>query len=357
MKLYPLVLTVLLSTAPAVFAQVTLPYTTDFEGPLSSDWATTDTSIVTASDASQSGTKSVRIPSATPENFLSLDFNPSGNSILFADYYMQFTPSALPTLPLLTSPETSALLTVQPYGTGFAKWAFLNGNGAGNGAWETTGTILGLENTGRTSWQHITVRMDLQSNTWDVYIGGVMVAADLGFVEALVSGSEAINLFGAAAGTNYLDNFGLTVDNPLFTDADLDGIEDAFENTNGLDSSVNDRDLDADSDGLTNIFEYAAGLLPNLKDTDGDGLEDGWEVNQGYSANSNQGLTGAFGDLEGDHLANQTETNVGSSSSTVDTTATLVGTSTKTGGNLAITLIGHGTFTIDETATTSLLSN
>lgn len=357
MKLRSLILLTSFSAALTATAQVTLPHATDFEAPLSSDWAITDTSIITANDVSQSGTQSVRIPSATPENFLSLDFDPSGNSIVFADYYMQFMPSALPALPLLTSPETGALLTVQPYGAGFGEWAFLDGNGAGNGTWKTAGAILGLETSGRTPWQHVTVRMNLQSNAWDVYIGGVMVAADLGFVESMIPGTEAINLFGATAGTNYLDAFSLTADNPLFTDADLDGIEDAFENSNGLDSSIDDRNLDADADGLSNIFEYVAGLLPNLKDTDGDGLEDGWEINQGYSATTNEGTTGAFGDLEGDHLANQTEINVGSSSSTVDTTATLASTTTKTGGDLAVTLIGHGTFTIDETATTSLLSN
>ena len=97
--------------------------------------------------------------------------------------------------------------------------------------------------------------------------------------------------------------------------------------------------------------------MPNLKDTDGDGLEDGWEVNQGYPASSNEGLIGAFGDLEGDRLANQTEKDIGSSSSTVDTIATLVGANTQSGGDLAITLIGRGTFTVNETATTSRLSD
>ena len=346
-------------------AQISLPYNSDFENtqaffnetPLSGDWATTDTSVVITDDIAQSGSQSVRIPAATPENIVSLGFDPSGNSILFLDYHAKLTTSDLPELPLLTTPETTAMLTVRSYGTGFGEWVFLDGNGTGSGNWYASGNPLGLDTAGQTSWQQITLRLNLQSNLWDVYINGKLSAFDLGFAEAPTSGSEAINLFGNTSGATYLDNLSLLATNPLFTDLDQDGIEDAFENAYGLNASINDRYLDADADGLTNIYEFMADLLPNSKDTDGDGLEDGWEVHQGYSASSNEGIVGAFGDLEGDRLANQTESNVGSSMSTVDTVTTLASTNTQSGGDLAITLIGRGTFTIDETATASRLSD
>ena len=347
------------------FAQVSLPYTSDFESsegfinetPLSGNWSTTDTSIVVTDDTVQSKTQSVRITSANPENVISLRFDPSVDGILFLDYHTKITASDLPKLPLLTAPETMAMLTVRSYGTGFGEWVFLDGDGTGGGDWYASGNPLDLDASGQTSWQQVTLRLNLQSNLWDAYVNGKLSAFDLGFAEAPIPGSEAINLFGNSRGVTYLDNLNLSASNPLFTDLDRDGLDDAFENAHGLDASVNDRYLDADADGLTNIYEFMADLSPSSKDTDGDGLEDGWEVNQGYSASSNEGIFGAFGDLEGDHLANQTESNSGSSPSTVDTATTLEGTNTRAGGDLAITLIGRGTFTISETASASPLSD
>ena len=43
--------------------------------------------------------------------------------------------------------------------------------------------------------------------------------------------------------------------NPLFTDADKDGMPDSWETANGLNTSADDRH----SDGVTNIEEYFAG--------------------------------------------------------------------------------------------------
>ena len=89
------------------YAQVSLPYSTDFESqegfvdeaPLSVEWAITDTSIVVSDDTAQSGAQSVRITPATPENIISLNFDPSENNILFLDYHVKLTPSDLPDLP------------------------------------------------------------------------------------------------------------------------------------------------------------------------------------------------------------------------------------------------------------------
>ncbi len=264
MKLYFFVLSILLSTAPVVSAQITLPYATDFENqdgfsdeaPLSGVWTTTDTSIVTADDVAQSGTQSVRITSANPENILSLRFNLDSHSVLFADYYMQLTASALPNLPSLTSPETTAIVAVFPYLTNSGEWAFLNGDGLGSGTWFAAGQAMPLDGSDLTSWHRITLRFNLTSNLWDAYIDGSLLAVNLGFVEALTNGSEAINIYGNSSGVSYLDTFSLVASNPLFADADSDGIPDTFESSNGLNPSVDDRDLDLDSDGLTNVEEY-----------------------------------------------------------------------------------------------------
>lgn len=45
-------------------------------------------------------------------------------------------------------------------------------------------------------------------------------------------------------------------------DADGDGMDDAWEDANGLDSTINDAFADADTDGVTNVGEYIAGTDP-----------------------------------------------------------------------------------------------
>jgi len=57
-------------------------------------------------------------------------------------------------------------------------------------------------------------------------------------------------------------------------DTDGDGLPDAWEQREGTDRFLDDRDLDSDSDGLSNIEEYVLGTKPGASDTDGDGVSD-----------------------------------------------------------------------------------
>ncbi|MGH8020861.1 MAG: thrombospondin type 3 repeat-containing protein [Opitutaceae bacterium] len=58
----------------------------------------------------------------------------------------------------------------------------------------------------------------------------------------------------------------------VFIDSDGDGMDDAWENTYGLDPNNSaDAALDADNDGVTNLAEYLLGTQPNApKQTDTD---------------------------------------------------------------------------------------
>ncbi len=246
------------------YAQVSLPYNSDFEWeegfttgvPLENNWYTTSDFIVITDEKSYSGSQSVRIPSNTPENILSFDFNLPNEPVLFVDYYINLVASTLSELPSLIAPETTFLLTVQPYGSGQGRWAFLDGDGNGGGTWFSAGDILLLDQSDQTGWHRITLRFNLVADSWDLYIDGKLLAVDLGFAKALSPNSTAINIYGTNSGTAYLDAFSLTTSNPLFQDADSDGISDDYETFYKLDSSTNDRDLDPDLDGLTNIEEY-----------------------------------------------------------------------------------------------------
>ncbi len=187
-----------------IYSEVEVPYVSDFENEesyvsgssLSGDWTTTDDSVIITNAEAYSGTQSVCITSANPENIISLSFNPSGNPTLFVDYYMQLTASTLPELPSFTQPETTSVIAFQPYLSDSGEWVFLDGNGSGGGVWHATGKTVPLNGSDRTGWHRITLRFDLLSNSWDAYIDGNLLAVDLGFVEALVASSEAINIYG-----------------------------------------------------------------------------------------------------------------------------------------------------------------
>ncbi len=64
----------------------------------------------------------------------------------------------------------------------------------------------------------------------------------------------------------------------LVLDADGDGMEDIWEDLNGLDSTRNDAFEDAEGDGLPNLGEFRARTNPQNTDTDGDGGGDLYEM-------------------------------------------------------------------------------
>ena len=69
----------------------------------------------------------------------------------------------------------------------------------------------------------------------------------------------------------------------IVLDIDGDGMDDVWEDLNGLDpTDPDDWDDDPDGDLLMNIGEYRIRTNPHLADTDGNGADDGWEVAQGY---------------------------------------------------------------------------
>ncbi|MHC4199621.1 MAG: fibronectin type III domain-containing protein [Planctomycetota bacterium] len=112
------------------------------------------------------------------------------------------------------------------------------------------------------------------------------------------SGTEPIS--GLPGGTTYTYTAVITDDEGVtsatatgtFTTADLDssedndagvgdGMEDVWEQNNGLDDSIDDADLDLDLDGVSNIWEYRFGTDPADPDTDGDGVSDYNELLRG----------------------------------------------------------------------------
>jgi clumping factor A len=105
-------------------------------------------------------------------------------------------------------------------------------------------------------------------------------------------------------------------------DQDGDGLPDAWETANGLNSALSDASADPDGDGLTNLQEYNGGWHPLVAenaalsssqsalfltdtgaypsgytlDTDGDGMPDWWEVKYGLNRLVNDAASNPDGD-------------------------------------------------------------
>ena len=85
-----------------------------------------------------------------------------------------------------------------------------------------------------------------------------------------------------------LDSKGSGIPDIYNPDMDNDGIPDAWERANGIDTTVpGHASLDPDHDGLTNLQEYLHGTNPNSADSDNDGWSDSVEIANGTNPNSN----------------------------------------------------------------------
>ena len=152
--------------------------------------------------------------------------------------------------------------------------------------------------------------------------------------ESLVSGTMT-RFSNAGAGKQYyfyvnsVDVDGNVLDTSTRTayalvDTDGDGMNDDWENSYDLDSSINDSTIDLDVDGLTNFEEYNStfAIKPNYADSDGDGIDDGYESN--YDGIADPVATEDFAphdpsvpdsdlDVDGDGFSNLAEYIAGSS--------------------------------------------
>lgn len=107
---------------------------------------------------------------------------------------------------------------------------------------------------------------------------------------------------------------------PPNSDTDGDGMQDAYEDDNGLDKTVDDRLSDLDDDGVNNITEFLNGTLPNDEDSDDDSLLDGVEDNTGVWVSATQTGTDPLSpDSDGDQLGDEVESNTGTFVSLTDT--------------------------------------
>jgi hypothetical protein len=247
------------------------PYVADFEksggyalGPLAGQqgWNVPQgTALVTHNDAFSGFQSVVLRPGATPAQVTRPFPSIGGEGIMFANFYAK--PVA----------ETD-LATATTFNIGSARFAFLltsegqgalqvfNGNGSGGGSWNPTNfmILLGPGNQSQ-GWIELTIRLDFTRQTWDLYANGQMVVADLGFI----NNSTALTNFsvqGDTSAASEIDYLSVGPDNPLFTDANNDGIDDNWEQQYNLSLSGNDRYLDPTNNGQAVLQDYINSIDP-----------------------------------------------------------------------------------------------
>lgn len=281
-----------MSAAHAVAVAIGLPYFTGFEagdgfapGVLDGQAGWRSTGTVTVSDNPvYQGSQAVllagghRSPTAA-QTFAGF----AGQTIGFVDFFCQpAVESGAAAATAFVETRASRVAFVQT-GTSGELHVF-DGDGLGGGAWRATGFLAPLNAGGQADdWLRLTLREDYGAKLWDLYANGRLIACDLGFVSSTAMGVGQFIILGHETSATGIDDFFAGFDNPLFVDADRDGMEDAWETAHGLDPAANDRNGDLDGDGLSNLREYLLALRPDRASTFDDGISDGVRVSQGLS--------------------------------------------------------------------------
>lgn len=263
-------------------------------------WATTgDVQVVAAPvfAGSQALSLAGAAPVATAERAL------TAAGIVYFDFFMRPAAGATPEAAAQWRTPAAGVAVVGRADRGVVQ--LLAGDGAGGAGWRETAVSFPLDAAGTAGWQRFTIRENHGARTWDFYANGAMRAANVAFAGAAGAdaGIPGLRLVGHPTAPTGFDEVLAAPENPLFADADNDGMEDAWEMAGGLDAARDDRDADVDADGLTNIGEYVLGTDPAGNDSDGDGMPDGWEASHGSDPASND----ALGDPDRDGVGNLTE--------------------------------------------------
>jgi hypothetical protein len=250
-----------------------LPYSAGFESSESfstgtlqgqQGWGVAQGTATVSTEQAQTGSRGVKLAGGTPLAQVRSYFTQSQNWV-FADVYVRPVAATAVLDSTLLDYGSSKIGFVIVSGQG-AIYAY-DGNGTGGGSWVDTGCRFAINGSNQaTSWLRLTVRHDYSAHKWDLFVNGVIGDYDLGMVLNTATSLTDLTWWGHASAAAYFDDFTASTTNPLFTDADHDGMADAWETANGLSTSTDDRNSDHDSDGRSNIREYFEGTRADNAD-------------------------------------------------------------------------------------------
>jgi|GEM_PF-4343002 hypothetical protein len=266
-------------------AQITPPFIADFEssedynlGDLDTQngWVRNQGQVTIISGPAFSGDNFTSLIANSPFSQISILLNEvGGDEIVFVDFYLK--PKAGDSLNIEEVVDSEgALISFVNVDSKGEVYVF-NGDGVGDWLASNTNNSLTTDDISQ-NWLRLTVRHDFNEKIWDLSIDGTLQTINLGLIDDAVTYLNEFVLMGDRIADVNFDLFSLTTTNPLFIDADNDGIDDTYENVYGLNISLNDRDLDPDGDGLSNIEEFLYNTFADDPDSDEDNVSDGDEI-------------------------------------------------------------------------------
>jgi hypothetical protein len=240
------------------------------------DWKkSTSGAAIISTDEARSGSQSLKIAASSVEAAATLNFPISGDGIVFLDFAILPTAddSAAPLSTVDANGAVLGFLKSQDQGAVVAVSAPATKNGPSNSL--DTGYTFPLdEENVATDWIHVTIRENLKGKKWDLYLDGVLTLIDQPLTGKMDGKTGALSLYASPIGPAYADDLTISGDNPLFPDADKDGIPDAEEEVAGTDPKKNDRSAVV-SGGLSSIENFANRARKGYSNTSSDTRSEG----------------------------------------------------------------------------------
>ena len=135
-------------------------------------------------------------------------------------------------------------------GSDFEVW-IRHASGGGASEWINTGNTFSME---QNEWLRLTVRLDAAEGIWDLYQDDQPIGADIGLrAEPFAA---IVNIESRGQAETLVDEVLISDENPLFDDADGDGVSDAFERTVGADPTSWDRNRVVGANGESLLEAY-----------------------------------------------------------------------------------------------------
>ncbi|HEY8902678.1 MAG TPA: hypothetical protein VIM48_03160 [Chthoniobacterales bacterium] len=219
-----------------------------------SEWSKSGADVGKITDQeANGGSQSLAVAASSKDLAVTTTFPAARGDVIFID--MAVRPSADGSAePQYTVNANGAALAFLK--TGSEGTVIAIGDG-GNGQSITTGYSFSIDKAALASkWIRVTIREDLKARTWDLYLDGKLTLIDLPMGAAGKSGGVAWSAYASSAGDTYVDDISASRTNPVFADADSDGIPDAVEIATGTNPYVNDRENRDLAGGPTNIEKF-----------------------------------------------------------------------------------------------------